>query len=107
MKIIIIAISTIFLFAGCSSSKKGSDAEMMKKTESAKTMEKKADILNCTLNKDKRSLEIKTTTKGCELHYTKNGATKTTARSTKGMSHCKNARAKIKTTLENASFKCE
>ena len=104
-------LSVSFLFGACASTNKSVEPEQKQaKAEVTKPVVKAevstSQIIKCSLEKDQRSLELKSKEKGCELNYTKTDLTQIVASSSIGPNHCEKTQSKIKGNLEEAGFKC-
>jgi hypothetical protein len=87
--------------------KKAKEAAKVEKKENAAavaTATPPAGTTECTSGEDKRTIEIKTTDKGCEVMYTKQGNTSSVANG--GQQKCEAVVNKIKTNLTGAGFTC-
>ncbi|GEM_PF-1782412 len=63
--------------------------------------------LTCKNGSEIRELYIEYKGQGCELFYTKQGATKSQARQNSGKSICESVFEQIKSTVEKTGFTCE
>lgn len=112
-----LGIGLVFFFTACATDTKSSsgtdstatamEAEKVEAIPTKSVAKKTADIVVCTVDKDERSIEVKSVGKGCEVFYTKYGETKSIAESNWGLAHCKKIQEKIKNTLVSAGFVCE
>jgi len=63
--------------------------------------------LSCKNGNEMRELYIEYKGQGCELFYTKSGATKSQARQNNGKSVCESVFEKMKSTIEKSGYTCE
>jgi hypothetical protein len=128
MKFSILATLLVFALAGCAGGEKKKDgkmdssketkAEMSKAEKKMEAKEGKKDMakmkssavsvgkVECSMNNDKRFVEVREAGKGCELAYSKFGNEEVVATSLSGTEHCQKISERIVGNLENAGFSC-
>lgn len=66
----------------------------------------RAEMMECASGHEKRNLEVAVVDQGCELKYTKSGATEVKATQKVGNTKCVEIRDRIQKTLEGAGYTC-
>lgn len=111
MRLLLLNLTFITLFAGCSSLEKKAVVPTSPSTPVApavvKKEEPKKNEISCQRSDEKRTVEIEAIEPhGCKLWYSRNGTRSSVASSSIGTMHCEQVREKIKTNLTNAGFNC-
>ena len=113
IKLMVIFLPLIF-FPGCTHLNSKSEARKQKSSEMTKNNSSKSsqrvsidsDSIQCTLEKDIRTISVNKTDSGCAVNYTKFDETKEIATGQNEGQHCNAVKDKVVTNLTKAGFSC-